>query len=324
MERKIPKRTAWVVAQRIETLIMEQYYAKLLLFGEYIIIRGSQALAMPLQQYSGSWQFAKDDEPPPFNLEEFVQYLMRLKNKGELLTDMDLRRFEREVNKGLYFKSDIPVGYGVGSSGAVCAAAYRRFAITPFTRDDEAHYIRLKQQLAQLEGYFHGASSGTDPLICYLGHAVLLLPNGQAHLANPPERKPGDTGLFFLLDTGISRKTGPLVEKFLMQCEQSHFRNALQKELAPATENAIYAYLEGQREALSKEMHRISTFQYQYFKDMIPAPFRSIWEKGLQSGAFYLKLCGAGGGGFLLGYCEDEAEARNHIEVGHFLPLEKI
>lgn len=303
---------------------MEKYYAKLLLFGEYTIIRGAQALAMPLQQYSGSWRFAKDDEPVPHNLEEYVQYLMRLKDKGELLTDMDLRRFEREVNKGLYFESDIPVGYGVGSSGAVCAAAYRRFAINPFAEDDEAHYVRLKQQLAQLEGYFHGASSGTDPLICYLGHTVLLLPSGQARLVNPPGRKPGDQWHFFLLDTGISRKTGPLVEQFLMQCEQDGFLAALQQELVPATENAIRFYLSGQWEALFPEVQRISAFQYQHFQDMIPVAFRSTWEKGLQTRAFSLKLCGAGGGGFLLGYCADEAEARAAIDTGHFLPLPNI
>lgn len=94
---------------------MERYFGKLLLFGEYTIIRGSQALAMPLRRYSGAWRFAADDEPLRYSLEEFVQYLMRLKAKGALLTDMDLRRFEREVNRGLYFDSDIPVGYGAGS-----------------------------------------------------------------------------------------------------------------------------------------------------------------------------------------------------------------
>lgn len=303
---------------------MERYYAKLLLFGEYTIIRGSQALAMPLRQYSGSWQFAADGQPVPYSLEEFVQYLLRLKDKGELLTGLDLRRFEREVNRGLYFESDIPVGYGAGSSGALCAAVYSRFAFDPFARGDEAHYVRLKQQLAQLEGYFHGASSGVDPLICYIDHAVLLLPDGQARLVNPPERAVPGKGAFFLLDTGISRKTGPLVEQFLLQCGQAGFAEALQQELVPATENAIRLYLAGRREELLTEARRISAFQYRHFQAMIPGPFRQLWEKGLQSDAFCLKLCGAGGGGFLLGYCEEENKARAVIDTGRFIPLPKI
>lgn len=300
---------------------MESYYAKLLLFGEYTIIRGSQALAMPLRQYSGHWRFAADDEPVLYKLEEFVQYLLRLKDKGELLTDMDLRRFEREINRGLYFESDIPAGYGVGSSGALCAAVYSRYAVNPFARNDEAHYVRLKQQLSQLEGYFHGASSGADPLICYLNHPVLLLPDGRARLVNPPEKAPADEGSFFLLDTGISRKTGPLVELFLFKCERESFVHALRTELAPATENAIRLYLSGQREALFSEVRRLSEFQYRHFQEMVPAPFRRLWQEGLDSEAFYLKLCGAGGGGFLLGYCRDEAEARAGTEGEQFILL---
>ncbi len=303
---------------------MQRYYGKLLLFGEYTIIKGSQALAMPLEQFSGHWQFAGDDERILYNLEEFVQYLLRLKDKGELLTDMELRQFERDVNRGLFFESDIPVGYGAGSSGALCAAVYSRYAINPFTREDEAHYVRLKQQLAQLEGYFHGASSGTDPLICYLGHTVLLLPDGQARLANPPEKKPGESGSFFLLDTGISRKTGPLVEKFLLKCEDAGFSGSMHEELIPATENAIRNYLAGRREALYPEMRRISEFQYQHFQEMIPPAFRGVWENGLNSEAFYLKLCGAGGGGFLLGYGEDIGAAKAVIAESRVTLLPKI
>ncbi|MCB9290298.1 MAG: mevalonate kinase [Lewinellaceae bacterium] len=303
---------------------MEKYYAKLLLFGEYTIIKGSHALAMQLKQFSGHWEFAADDEPIRYNLEEFVQYLIRLNGRGELLTDMDLRRFERDVNKGLFFESDIPVGYGAGSSGALCAAVYSRYAINPVLKPDEAHYVRLKQQLAQLEGYFHGASSGADPLICYLGHALLLLPDGQARLAYPQKKNKEEPGIFFLLDTGISRKTSPLVERFLQKCENGVFAGALKSELVPATEQAIQDYLSGQRESLFSAVRRISFFQYRHFQEMIPVPFRAAWEEGLSSQSFYLKLCGAGGGGFLLGYCRELREAEECIKEGRVIPLERI
>ena len=303
---------------------MDDFKAKLLLFGEYTIIQGSSALAMPLVRYSGRWQFAEDERQISYPIEEFVQYLMRLADKGELLIEMDLRRFEREVNQGLYFASDIPIGYGVGSSGALCAATYQRFAIQPLAKTDESHFVRLKQQLAQLEGYFHGASSGTDPLICYLGQTVLLLPNGQARLAVPPPKSASGKGGFFLLDTGISRKTAPLVEKFLFLGEQASFSEAIQRVLVPATEKAICCYLAGRRSDLLSEFRQISSFQYQYFQEMIPGFFKEEWKKGLDSEQFYLKLCGAGGGGFLLGYCEDVEKARATISKGKFILLEKI
>jgi mevalonate kinase len=40
---------------------------------------------------------------------------------------------------------------------------------------------------------------------------------------------------------------------------------------------------------------------------MIPDSIRPVWEQGLKSGAYTLKLCGAGGGGFLLGIAQNTA-----------------
>jgi mevalonate kinase len=33
--------------------------------------------------------------------------------------------------------------------------------------------------------------------------------------------------------------------------------------------------------------------------------YREIWRKGLETDRYYLKLCGAGGGGFILGFVKD-------------------
>jgi mevalonate kinase len=39
---------------------------------------------------------------------------------------------------------------------------------------------------------------------------------------------------------------------------------------------------------------------------MIPQSFQDLWQQGLDEGHFALKLCGAGGGGFLLGMGKPE------------------
>jgi mevalonate kinase len=38
---------------------------------------------------------------------------------------------------------------------------------------------------------------------------------------------------------------------------------------------------------------------------MIPTLYQEMWDQGLKSKQCFLKLCGAGGGGFLLGYSPD-------------------
>ncbi len=46
---------------------------------------------------------------------------------------------------------------------------------------------------------------------------------------------------------------------------------------------------------------------------MIPGSFRALWEKGLDSPDYQLKLCGAGGGGFLMGIARNLEQAREYL-----------
>jgi mevalonate kinase len=44
------------------------------------------------------------------------------------LVTFDLAELKNDVETGMYFDSSIPQGYGVGSSGALVAAIYDRYA----------------------------------------------------------------------------------------------------------------------------------------------------------------------------------------------------
>jgi mevalonate kinase len=280
---------------------MTLYAGKLLLFGEYTTIRGSLALALPLPIYEGKWaqdQTDRSNYPP---LISFIEFLEQKKAAQQLHIQLDLAKFRNEVSQGLYFKSNIPMGYGAGSSGALCAAVYDRFTYAPINRTDEGHFALLKKQLASLEAYFHGSSSGTDPLICYINRPALLEPSGHVKLVRPVASQ-NMPGYFFLIDTGRARHTAPLVKLFMEKCEDHDFTNHLHHELITYNELAINEYLSGARERLLSHLKDISAFQLSYFKEMIPEDFITIWQLGLDTGQFALKLCGAGGGGFLLGY----------------------
>ncbi len=47
---------------------------------------------------------------------------------------------------------------------------------------------------------------------------------------------------------------------------------------------------------------------------MIPETVKGIWKKGLETNMYYLKLCGSGGGGMLLGFTTDLEKARSSIQ----------
>jgi len=53
---------------------------------------------------------------------------------------------------------------------------------------------------------------------------------------------------------------------------------------------------------------------------MIPSTFHHIWKNGIDSNEYYLKLCGSGGGGYILGFTKDFEKAKKSLK-GYKLEL---
>lgn len=273
----------------------KRFYAKLLLFGEYTVVKGGNALACPIRNYAGQWIWSGQDASKQYELPEFLNYLQT----ASLHQPLDVEKLASALADGAYFKSNIPTGYGVGSSGALCAAIYATFGKT-----NDATDLRVQQEdLALMEQFFHGKSSGTDPLISLLDQAILIDPVAGIQPRRIPSLLPPYH--FFLIDTHQSRKTGPLVQQFLAACEQPAYTERLQQELIPITQFAIDACLSEKWNDLFTYVKAISILQFQQFQAMIPDAFKTLWEESLTADFFSLKLCGAGGGGFILGLTRD-------------------
>ena len=293
------------------------YKAKLLLFGEYTIIQGFQALAMPLDHFRANWVHRSVSEQD-LNRRKFLlglaDYLEKLNDQIDF--KLEVANFKTDLASDLYFESNIPIGYGVGSSGALTAAVYDRYIKD--TTDLKLEI--LKSRLALIESFFHGSSSGIDPLICYLDQTVLMESKTKIKTVQLNTSKES-IGSIFLLNTGIPRKTEPLVEIFLQKCKDEYFQGHCQSELSPLNDDAIDAFLKGDWKELFQTTHEISYFQYKYFAPMIPKNIQQIWLDGLSNSLFKLKLCGAGGGGFMLGFTEDMEKTK--LAINQF-PIKEV
>ncbi len=294
------------------------FSAKLLLFGEHTVLKGSQALAIPLSNFSGQWKFCNPSDnilSLQKGLPGLFQYLKELETDKKLLSPLDLRKMEKELKAGLYFDSNIPGGYGVGSSGALCAALYDRFHIGSIAKQ----LSDLKNVLAQIESFFHGASSGIDPLIIFVRRPIFIDSDKSIQTLDlsvgASEGK--ETFQYFLLDTGISRQTAPFVNLFLEKCQQTEYLEAIQSQLCVFTNEAINGTIHGNGAQVFDCLDRISQFQFDHFNEMIPEPFQDIWKEGLDSPNFKIKLCGAGGGGFLMGMLKKGSGALTYLKSKH-------
>lgn len=288
----------------------KQYPAKLLLFGEHSVLRGSQALAVPFRQFSGHWAETSDFSKQ-YDLPKLANYLEKLSENGEIAVDTEGVR--QALAKGFYFDSNIPRGYGLGSSGALVAALF-----DTFSTDKSLSINELKIILGKIESYFHGASSGFDPLISYVQKPVLIQKEKSMVVLDNLKTD----AQMFLLDTHQPRKAESLIKLFLEKCEHnSHYNTLIENELVPYIDDAIAAFLQNKTELLFETIHHISLFQYRFFTEMIPLAYKNIWLEGLASDTFKLKLCGAGGGGFILGFCKSFNEAKKVLSKSGFTVL---
>lgn len=288
--------------------LSERIYGKILLFGEYTVLLEGDALAIPLQipSLSGILKLEKNSAIDP-RLKEWLHYLLNKKNPYFSELNFDWSKFENDIDRGLRFDSGIPIGYGAGSSGALTAAILKFYLPETQLRDLLTDLRRLKKILADFESFFHGSSSGFDPLVSILNTPIQI--SGKGDLNIPPV-KAGSLHNWYIIDSGISRKTDMLVEDFKKRLAADYqFEHHMQK-LKSFNQNTIPDFLNQNMDQVKNGIRLISSIQLAEMEWLIPDKIKAIWKEGLESDKFYLKLCGAGGGGFFLGYIPEQADLK--------------
>lgn len=287
---------------------MRAFSAKLLLFGEYGLMFGAKALAIPFANYQGSLVKPESADSDPGNrdsvveLERFVSWIQHEGVNAKMNFPLDLSRLNLDIGKNLHFRSDVPLQYGVGSSGALCAALFHEYSCYGqlIGREKRKHSLPnlLKQDFALLESYFHGRSSGLDPLVSFLNQPVLL-EDGQISLPSLTlDQLPWSV---YLIDTGMTGATSPLVRLFLNKMEDRDFNALFQQVYLPANDGAVASFIAHNQTKLFTCLEEITRFQLAHFSEMIPAGFVEMISS-LRGQNIFVKLLGSGGGGFLQAY----------------------
>lgn len=281
-----------------------EFCSKLLLFGEYGVMLGSKALCLPLPLFSGS--FAMPPSKPNAEQEQSNSWLGAFASfleASSIGTKYNVPEFVADVRAGMYFASSIPTGYGIGSSGAVCAAFYSYYRkVMP----DGIESLRV--ELAELESFFHGKSSGLDPLVSLTGRPIVIS-DGKLkpieHFSNK------DVGVF-LIDTQTPRTSKDLISNTISFLNNP-VNSPTKQSLIELTNRCIDTYMKGSSCLFSEAVNELSAFQLGYLNQLIPPSLIPIWGEGFIDSRFTLKLCGAGGGGFVLGFTTQMSETSKFL-----------
>lgn len=292
------------------------YHSKVILFGEYSMIFDATALMVPLNRFSAQWRNASHLSPEAAasnaSLKRFADYLSSLDEAKNIL---DIQRFDHELNHNLYLDSDVPSGYGLGSSGVLVAAVYDRYA--PCKSDD---LLQLKTLFGKMESFFHGSSSGIDPLQCYVGKPFRITAEGVTLL--PDDFIPDDIHVF-LADTGKKSNTKPLVQYFKTKREDPSYLVGFQSNYVPCVTACIEHLIKGEKSGFFASLHQLTDGQLKFLRPMITDNSIDLF---LERPDFNIgfKISGSGGGGYVLGFTDDIEKTKAFMEGYDLIWVEEI
>ena len=293
------------------------FYSKILLFGEYGIIKNSKGLSIPYNFFKGGLKLGDfKNEIVKESNRNLINFKNYLKNIDSSIVEFDFIKLENDLKDGMFFDSSIPQGYGVGSSGALVAALYDRYALNKITVLEnltKPKILNLKNVFSKMESFFHGKSSGLDPLNSYLSLPILIHSQNEIETTGIPSQSSNGKGAVFLLDSGISSETAPMVELFFKSMKNKNYNKIIKENFIKTTDDCVEDFLKGNFNSLFTNMKILSKVVLENFKPMIPKDFHVLWAKGIESDDYFLKLCGSGGGGYILGFSKDFEKAKKSL-----------
>lgn len=273
----------------------EHVYGKILLFGEYSLLRGGHALSVPFKRYRGS---LKNHASAPKELDShqhlvaFINYLAK-----NFRGYFQMEALEKALDQKLYFNSNIPLGYGVGSSGALVAALLKRYG------KNLPQNLQGKQALfGAIESHFHGKSSGLDVLVCF-EEKPILVKQGDPEICH--DFSDEMLAHFDVLDSHEVGITSTLVRMFNDQ-DQAFF-DSFDKNYVSASNRCIETLLRKDFVRLLSEIQELAGFTLEKMPFTIPESIKGRWGNFLYDEHRVMKLCGSGGGGFALTYSKERS-----------------
>lgn len=301
------------------------YPSKILLFGEYVILLNSNALSIPFTRFEGELAFWDADKSKKLKeqirsnqiLKDLLTYSKSGNIKKKLKYSFDFSTFEKDLEEGLYFRSDIPEESGLGSSGALVAAVFDKYTDI---RASEIDLMKIKECLGIFESFYHGTSSGIDPLVSYLQKPLIikndLLSTISVLIIEESIHKSG----MFLIYCEQKGKTRDLVNIFKDKYNSDpEYLSKIINRYIPVNDECIMLLTNKyNKDRFFSAIRKITLLQSEILIEMIPGRLVPLINYGLENNLFYLKLCGSGGGGYFLGFTENIVKTESYFnDVGY-------
>ncbi|HEY8270279.1 MAG TPA: hypothetical protein VIG33_05280 [Pseudobdellovibrionaceae bacterium] len=273
-----------------------QVPGKWILAGEHSVLRGVPALVFPLRSRVMDLSYVCASSATSLNLylhgehgEELKLLVLEVLDKA-----CEIQKIPRSSLVGdLTLKSSIPVGAGMGASGALCVAITKWLSFLGHVQESE-----MFEFARSLENIFHGESSGVDIAISLSGQALHFERSGTRSTLNVQWMPhwyisySGQRGVtlecvnkvksFMALNAALGKQLDQQMKKAVEDCEKA----LCQKDEKEGLENLAAGI------TLASQV-----FQQWGLTEGAPQAHMDLLK---QQGAIAVKPTGSGGGGYIL------------------------
>ncbi len=210
----------------------------------------------------------------------------------------------------VYFKSETPMGTGLGSSGT-CAvgllnALWKFKGVDRNKRDLAEEAFKITQTLGLPDGK-------QDPYLAAVGGFVILdIDTDDKVMVHYPSISTTTVNRFLenslLIYTGVNRESRKVLED--QDNELAVFAKHKTKEIG---QGILIAFEKGNLDQFGQLMHQHWQLK-KSMSDKISTPeFDRIYDLAMANGCLGGKMVGAGGGGYFLFYCADQSAKKSAI-----------
>lgn len=222
------------------------------------------------------------------------------------ITTYCIEYFRVKVSKGfsLYTYSEVPVGSGLGASSTLTVATLHallhNLGITLDTYSLASTAFRIERDIL-------GLSGGVQDHFCaaFGGFNFMEFGPQERTLVNPlrisASARLDLESSILLVDTGKSRKSSKLIDSQIKSMSSNN-QNLVQlnNKIVENAEQMKAAILKGNLDEVSALLNVGWKLKKQISEDITNSEIESIFESIKKYGSLGSKLCGAGGGGFIL------------------------
>lgn len=268
-------------------------FGKWILAGEHSVLRGSPALAFPIQSRSLELSYSRSNAPLELRLigdhgNELQELVWSV-----LVRACAQKNISRSTLMGtLLLESSLPVGAGMGASAALCVALTRWLGFLGHVSESE--YYEFARNL---ENLFHGESSGVDIAVALNGEGIKFLRDGER-----TSLKPRWQPKWYISYSGQRGVTLDAVNKVKRQLQEDPEKGRLlDQRMAQAVLAAEAALSKNESTGFSELVSAINLagtcFEEWGLIEGLPQEHMR-WLR--QQGAVAVKPTGSGGGGYVL------------------------